>query len=65
MMLYLIERADRMFVKGSGFLSFAKYMRKSISKNINKTLAVNTAKSFLNILRNLLQMHVELFQKNK
>ena len=34
MMYYLVQPRDRMFVKGYGFLSFAK----NIGKNINKIL---------------------------
>ena len=34
-----VQPRDRIFVKGYGFLSFAKYMRKKIGKNINKNLS--------------------------
>ena len=36
---YSIQPRDRIFVKGYGFLSFAKNMVKNISKNISKTLS--------------------------
>ena len=39
MMYYLIQPRDRIFVKGYGFLSFAKSMGKIISKNISKNLS--------------------------
>ena len=32
MMQYSVKPRDQIFVKGSGFLSFAKYMSKSIDK---------------------------------
>ena len=35
---YSVRPRDRMFVKGYGFLSFAKNMGKSIGKNISKNL---------------------------
>ena len=38
MMRYPVQPRDRTFVKGYGFLSFAKNISKNISKNINKTL---------------------------
>ena len=36
---YLDEHRDRIFVKGYGFLSFAKNMGKNIGKNISKNLS--------------------------
>ena len=47
-MNYSVQPKDRTFVKGYGFLSFAKNVGKNMSKN------------FLIILNNLLQMHSEL-----
>ena len=38
MMCYSIEPTDRIFLKGYGFLSFAKNMSKNIGKNISKNL---------------------------
>ena len=35
---YSVQPRDRIFVKGYGFLSFAKNMSKKISKNISKSL---------------------------
>ena len=37
-MHYSVQPRDRVFAKGSGFLSFAKSMSKSIGKNISKNL---------------------------
>ena len=36
---YSVEPRDRIFVKGYGFLSFAKNMGSNIGKNISKTLS--------------------------
>ena len=38
---------DRMFVKGYGFLSFAKKMGKNIGKNISKNLSDKYCQKFL------------------
>ena len=38
MIRYLVKPRDRIFVKGYGFLSFAKNMGKNIGKNMSKTL---------------------------
>ena len=37
MMYYSVQPRDRLFIKGYGFLSFAKNMGKNIGKNISKT----------------------------
>ena len=57
-MRYLFYPKDRIFVKGYGFLSFAKNISKNIRKNISKN--VNTARNFLIILNNMQQMHLKL-----
>ena len=36
MMRYSVQPRDRIFVKGYGFLSFAKNMSKNIAENISK-----------------------------
>ena len=36
---YSVQPRDRIFIKGYGFLSFAKNMGKNIGKNISKTLS--------------------------
>ena len=38
-MRYSVQPRDRIFVKGYGFLSFAKSMGKNIGKNISKKLS--------------------------
>ena len=47
-MRYSIEPRDRIYVKGYGFLSFAKNMNKSVSNNIGKNFSI--------VLKNLQQM---------
>ena len=44
-MRYSIEPRERMYVKGYGFLSFAKYMGKSLSNNYGQKHLDNTKKS--------------------
>ena len=39
MMRYSLQPRDQIFVKGYGFLSFAKNMGKNIDKNISKSLS--------------------------
>ena len=39
MMRYSLQPRDQIFVKGYGFLSFAKNMGKNIGKNISKNLS--------------------------
>ena len=57
MPLYLVHPSDIIFVKGYGFLSFAKDIRKNIAKSINKNLLI--------MLNNLLQIHLKLLLKEK
>ena len=71
MVYYSIELRVLIFVKGYGFLSFAKNMGKIIGHNLSKNLyknlkkTVNTARNFLIIRNNLLQMHLKLLQKDQ
>ena len=60
-MRYSVQPRDRIFVKGYGFLSFAKNMGKNIGNNISKNLSEN----FLIIPKNPLQMHLKLCQKEQ
>ena len=39
MICYSVQPRDRIFLKGYGFLSFAKNMVRNIAKNINKNLS--------------------------
>ena len=38
---YSIQPRDRIFVKGYGFLAFAKNMSKNVGKNLSKSLNNN------------------------
>ena len=44
---YSVKRRDEIFVKGYGFLSFAKKMGKDNDKNISKNLTVKQKTSWL------------------
>ena len=58
-MCYSVQPRDRIFVKGYGFLSFAK----NISRNISKTLTGKFSQDLLDMLKNLQQMHLKLLHK--
>ena len=58
---YSVQPKDRMFVKGYGFLSFAKNMAWNICKTIEKNLSSKYSQKILNHAKNLLQMHLKLF----
>ena len=53
-MCYSIEPKDQIYVKGYGFLYFAK--------NIGKTLSVNIVKNFLIVPKKLQRMYLKLFK---
>ena len=61
MICYSVQPRDQIFVKGYGFLSFARNMSRNIGNNISKNLSSN----FLIMLNNLLQMHLKLLQKER
>ena len=61
---YSIQPSDQIFVKGYGFLPFAKNMLRKIGKNINKNLSSKIARNFLIILNNQPCMHLKLLQKD-
>ena len=60
-MPYSVQPRDWIFVKGCGYLSFAKNMGKNIGKNITKTLS---GKYFLIVLKNLLKKSELVVNKN-
>ena len=62
---YPVQPRDRIFVKGYGFLSFARNVGKNVSKNITKNLSRKYSQNFLIMLNNLLQMHLKLLQKEQ
>ena len=47
MMRYSVQNRDRIFVKGYGFLSFAKNIGKKIGKNIGKSLRATYSQKLL------------------
>ena len=51
---YSVQPRHRKFVKGNGFLSFAK--------NMGEAWVVNIARNSLIMLKNLQQMHLKLLQ---
>ena len=57
-MRYSIESRDRIYVKGYGFLSFAKNMGKSLSNKYGQK-RLNT------VIKNLRQMQQKLLQKEQ
>ena len=62
-MCYSVQPRDQMFVKGYGFLPFAKNMRKKIGKKLSKNVSGKILKNFYIMLNNMQQIHVKLFQK--
>ena len=61
-----VQPRYRIFVKGYGFLVFAKNMGKSIGEIISKNLrGKNTAKNFLIMINNLQQMHLKVLRKEQ
>ena len=69
---YSVQPRDRIFVKGYGFLPFAKSMSKTIGENISKDLSGKYSpgilamhKDFLIMLNKLQQMRLKLLQKKQ
>ena len=50
MTCYSVQPKDRIFVKGYGFLSFAKHMSKTTGKNISKNLSGKNNQKYLIML---------------
>ena len=64
MTTYSIQPGDWIFVKGHGFLSFAKNIGKSIGKNISKNLSSRYSQKPI-MLSNLLQIRLKMLQKEQ
>ena len=62
-MRYLIEPRDRRYVKGYGFLSFAKIIGKNISNKYSQKLVDSAKKSATDSIRGILQK--EVFKKQQ
>ena len=58
---YSVHPRDWIFVKGYGFLSFAKNMGRNIGKNISK----NSSSKYTQKLLDHAKMHLKLFQKER
>ena len=58
MPLYLVHPSDIIFVKGYGFLSFAKEIRKNIAKSINKNLLIMQIQSTADTLKAALKTEI-------
>ena len=63
-MRYSIEPIDRIFVKGYGFLSFARNIDNNNGKNKSVTYTEDIVKIFLIRLNNPPQMHLKLLHKS-
>ena len=61
---YLIQPSDQIFVKGYGFLSFAKNMPRKIGKNINKNLSSKNSQELLDHTKQSATHHLKLLQKD-
>ena len=62
-MRYSIEPRDRIYVKGYGFLSFAKNIGKNLSNKYGKNLLDSAKKSTTDAIKKVLQK--EQFKKQK
>ena len=62
---YSVQPRDRIFVKGYGFLSFAKNVGRSVGKNISKILSGKYCQRRLDNAKNLLQMYLKLLQNEQ
>ena len=50
---YSVQHSDRIFVKGYGFLSFAKNIGKDIGKNISKSFSGKSSQKLLDNAKRL------------
>ena len=60
---YSVQPRDRIFVKGYGFLSFARNMGKNIGRNISKNLSGKYRQKLLDhAKKSATEMHSKLLQ---
>ena len=64
-MSYLIEARDRKYVKGNGFLSFAKIIGKNISSNYSQKLVDSAKKSVTDAIKNASKRQLKNSRSNK
>ena len=62
---YSVQLTDRIFVKGYGFLPFARNMGKNIGKNISKYLSREYNKKLLNHAKQSATNSFRITSKNK
>ena len=62
-MRYSVQPKDRIFVKGYGFLPFAKGMGKIIGKNVIKNLSGKDSQKLLDHANKSATMHLKPLQK--
>ena len=62
-MRYSIEPRDRMYVKGYGFLSFAKNIGKSLSSKYSQTLLDSAKKSTTDAIKRGIKGQFKKLQK--
>ena len=60
---YSVQLRDRIFVKGYGFLFFAKNMGKNIGKNISKNFSGKYNQNFLDHIRQSATHALEIVSK--
>ena len=60
---YSVQPRDIIFVKGYGFLSFAKNVGKKIGKNISKSSKSKYSQKLLDHSKHLKLLHKESFKK--
>ena len=60
-----VQPRDQIFVKGCGFLSFAKNMVKNIGKNIGKHLSSKYSQKLLDHTEQSAIVHLKLHQKER
>ena len=63
MMRYSVQPGDRIFLKGCGFLSFAKNMGKNIGKKISKNLSDKHSQKLLDHAKQSATVCLKLLRK--
>ena len=58
-----VQPGDQIFVKGYGFLSFAKNVVKNIGKNISKHVSSKYSQKLLHLAKQSAKMHLKTSSK--
>ena len=61
-MRYPVQPRDQIFVKGYGFLPFAKNMGKNIAKNISKNLSGKDRQKLFDHTKQSAKMHLKILK---